>query len=220
LLEIIFIHIPKTAGTTIFKLIERNYSPDEIIKFKKNIFKKYPDKEPASVLSEMIQPSTKVLIGHCNYRDLSLVLKQNPNVKLVTFLRDPVDRVISNFKFFRKRILTGKAKKKQLQRVHEPLMTYARRPGSINRMTKILKGVNLEDLYFIGIFETLENDIQELFLSLNLEIESIPHENKNSIIETSDITISSSDIQQLKSLNHQDILLYNKARQLRRHNPT
>lgn len=219
MLEIIFIHIPKTAGTTIFKLLEKNYRPGELIKFKKNIFKKYPGKEPASILSEMIQPSTKVLIGHCRYRDLSLVLEQNPDVKLVTFLRDPADRVISNFKFFRKRILTGKAKKKQLQRVHEPLMTYARRPGSINRMTKILKGVKLEDLYFIGFFESLENDIQELFLSLDLEIESIPNENKNSVVETSDITISNSDIKKLKSLNHKDILLYNRARQLRKQKP-
>lgn len=211
MLKIIFIHIPKTAGSTVFELLKRNFKPHEIVKFHKSQFNEYPKKDRAETLLDSLNSYSKVLHGHFTYQDLRLVIQHHPNAKIITFIREPTDRVISNYKFFKKRILTGKAKKKQEFRINESLLDYARRFNSRNRMSTILKGMKFSDLYYLGFFETFESDIQKLFKILNLEIESIPRINENNLIKPSDISVSKFQHILLYIINHRDVMLYRKA---------
>lgn len=89
---IIFLHIPKTAGST-FKQILRNEYPEnkrfEIVV-----------RDKALMTDEFLQlPSDKkesldLLYGHMEF---GLHQKFQKEVKYITFLRDPVSRVISNY---------------------------------------------------------------------------------------------------------------------------
>jgi hypothetical protein len=215
MLQIIYIHIPKTAGSTMLRLFRVNYKDSEIVHVKRSLFNKNPETAPAKLLLNSIKPQTKVLHGHFTFNELHLVIDKYPDAKLITFLRQPVDRVISNYTFFKKRILTGKVEKDQKHRINEHLTTYAQLPKSRNRMHTFLDGLKLDELYFIGLVETFESDCKKLFQSLNLNIETIPFANKNMLIRASDLSVSGNEIKELEKLNQKDILLYRKVLKLR-----
>ena len=84
-------HIPKTGGTTFRWILINNYSwrHFDFPEYRKVIIK--PDNFP---FSSFILKQIKSLSGHwLRYSyDLKLLL---PNIKFVTFLRDPISRIIS-----------------------------------------------------------------------------------------------------------------------------
>lgn len=94
---LIFVHIPKTAGTTLSTIITKQYKPTEIFTFNPSIslskqiynFKKNPD----STIRKL-----KLIQGHFYY-GLHNLLPQK--CTYITFLRDPVDRLISYYYFIR-----------------------------------------------------------------------------------------------------------------------
>ncbi len=91
--QIYFLHIPKTAGTSLRKVIESQFSPEEIC--------------PCSVmqeLSEVVQRDASelaaypLIAGHLGYTVVSL-LPTPPRV--ITMLRDPIARTISRFNYMK-----------------------------------------------------------------------------------------------------------------------
>jgi len=82
-----FVHIAKTAGTS-FKLILHHYFPEHLIA--KNVT------EADFIKNRSIANEGNYLLyyGHCNHDFHKLLPGTN---KIITFLRDPVQRVISNF---------------------------------------------------------------------------------------------------------------------------
>jgi len=86
----IFVHIPKTAGSTLRTLMTANYAPNEILHL-------YGDpKEILATAAAHIGKTTsyRLIQGHTPYgthRFLGL-----PNARYLTFLRDPIDRFLSD----------------------------------------------------------------------------------------------------------------------------
>lgn len=214
MLEIIFIHIPKTAGTTVVDLLKRNFRPGEVVHYKKKLYTDIPKKRRQEAILNLITPNSKVLYGHFSYQDLKLIIQEHPHVKVVTFVRKPADRVISDFKYFKTRILTGSTSGNKS--IKEPLITFARRSGKKNLMSSVLKGISLESLYFLGIFESFEDDARNLLMKLNLEADSIPKTNINTITTNSDITVTPFHKAMIAALNYQDLILYQKALRLKK----
>jgi hypothetical protein len=134
----------------------------------------------------------------------------------VTFIRNPVDRVISNYKFFKKRILTGEASKNHS--INESLLKYAHRSGCKNKMSKMMDGSSKKDLYYIGRFESFEEDVRELFYKLNLKVDIIPKSNVNKVIPSSDIVCTPFHRAVIAMQNYRDLILYQKTMWLKRVN--
>ncbi len=94
----IFLHIPKTAGFTLQKIIERQYPPQSIYTLE-------PSNELESIhefqnLSQARRAQIRLLKGHLNMgQKLHEFLP--PPVTYFTILRDPVERVISHYCFVR-----------------------------------------------------------------------------------------------------------------------
>ncbi len=90
--KLIFVHIPKTAGTSLTDYLSTFYKPDKI--YSGQTMLDYQQVEPASLLN------FDFLKGHIFYH----YIKSNPELEeyqLITILRNPVERVISLYRFWR-----------------------------------------------------------------------------------------------------------------------
>jgi hypothetical protein len=91
---VIFLHIPKTAGTTLHRIIERQYPPTQVYSLDET-----HDFDDFSSLSEARRAELSVLKGHMIF-GLHEYLP-GPSAYF-TLLREPADRSISNFHFVRR----------------------------------------------------------------------------------------------------------------------
>lgn len=96
---LIFVHIPKTAGSTLSSILERQYDPSKTWKFYPtyssaresfNYFQKLPESERIKF---------KLVSGHIYY-GLHDLLPQPSTY--ITMLRDPIDRLVSSYYFIRR----------------------------------------------------------------------------------------------------------------------
>jgi hypothetical protein len=85
--QVFFLHIPKTAGSSITELVKQQYRPEEIC----------PYYHRSHLAGGEVQPSWRLLWGH-----LPLELRTKLRSPFVfTFLRDPVERFISEYHYVR-----------------------------------------------------------------------------------------------------------------------
>ena len=93
---VIFLHIPKTAGTTLHRIIERQYSPEQIVSFGPDA---HQSVEAFKALSEKRRAQIRMLKGHMGFglhRYLPTGSRCGQAVYF-TLMRDPVERVISHY---------------------------------------------------------------------------------------------------------------------------
>jgi len=133
---VIFVHISKTAGTTLRRVIQHQFQPHEIFEF-------YRDKrkEPQvginkfNELSENRKGAIKFISGHIGFGVHEFL--QRPYT-YITVLRNPIDRVVSQYYF----LLTKKNFKEQNKTFEEFLQTEIR---GRNLMTLYLSGALLKN---------------------------------------------------------------------------
>lgn len=93
---IIFLHIPKTAGTTLHRIIERQYQPEQL--YSPGLTKGHAVGELAK-LSKERRAQIRMFRGHMGFG----VHRHLPRPSTyMTVLRRPVDRVISYYYFIRR----------------------------------------------------------------------------------------------------------------------
>ncbi|HEY2713404.1 MAG TPA: sulfotransferase family 2 domain-containing protein [Chthoniobacterales bacterium] len=97
---IIFLHIPKTAGTTLNRIIEWQYNPLSIFTIDPYGFR--ATAERLRQLPEERRRRLRMVRGHCYY-GLHNLLPQGATY--LTMLRDPVKRLLSSYFFIQRRPL-------------------------------------------------------------------------------------------------------------------
>lgn len=85
-----FMHLVKTAGTTVREILRRHYGPDE--------FYSPPDGPELETMPVAQLRRFRCIAGHVDHRFLAR-FQERPRV--MVFLRDPVDRVMSHYWFHR-----------------------------------------------------------------------------------------------------------------------
>jgi hypothetical protein len=95
---LVFIHIPKTAGSTLRAIIGRQYRNQEIFRIHWNFDRNDPFASFLKLPQEK-QDKTKIVYGHIPF-GLHEYVKRS--VLYFTLLRDPVDRAISHYYHIRK----------------------------------------------------------------------------------------------------------------------
>jgi len=94
---LIFHHIPKTAGRTFYEILERQYKDYPV-------FRTEPGNELESVKKFKTLPKNKREEYKLIYGHLALSLKDfvSPDVKVCTFIRNPLKQVISSYLHIRR----------------------------------------------------------------------------------------------------------------------
>jgi hypothetical protein len=207
MLEIIYLHIPKTAGTSLLEWLGQHYAQEQIIPIKRNIFEQNPHRNPEEILLDLCTDKARVLHGHFTWQECRLVREKHPQALCLTFLRNPIDRVYSNYLYFQKRIRENKVNPEHLSRDKEGLLDYAHLPQSRNRMHTFLEGSHKKDFSFVGSFENFEQDTKALASALGLSFDRIPKANVNPLGAQKN-PLNKEEIEIIGSLNQKDIALY------------
>jgi hypothetical protein len=101
----VFIHIPKTAGSSLsteiarmrppYHNIHRRYFHGETVTFSSI------EEEVASVIDSGAMASARSCSGHFTWDQAEPIRRARPDARFVTFLRDPVRRLISDYRYSR-----------------------------------------------------------------------------------------------------------------------
>ena len=209
-LELISLHIPKTAGTSFRLILESVYGSNEVMRVDLPIDDPKLKVNKEDYNSDRL-PKAKVIHGHFNYELLSSEVRLPDQVPIVTWVRDPVERVISNYFYLSDRLESILDEKNRgvniLSKLKRNLKEYAQCEINRNRQSKFLKGLNLDDITFIGVVENFEEEIKVLAKILGWKnVESVK---VNSTKKKDFVDQEIRDI--IYEMNLKDVELYNSV---------
>lgn len=208
-IQLISLHIQKTGGSSLLKTLCQTYGHDHVYWYRR---RNYQGHNSNTSLEKVVPAGSKVLHGHFHYSQVKK-LHRKGNAFLITFLRNPVERIVSRYYFTKKELSENPGHPKQNQR-HDSLLEFAARERNINKMSKYLDGIPLEKIDFIGFTEDFDQDIRLLGQKLGWKKVPLFHEKDNRDFYQR-YPVSDEERQQIASWNEADIKLYNQARGIR-----
>ncbi|MGN4501030.1 sulfotransferase family 2 domain-containing protein [Bacillus cereus group sp. MYBK30-2] len=215
----IHLHMPKTAGTTLKVLMRKNYPPEKIIDLYDS-FRSH--EEVVKKLNSLPLEETEWINCHLSF---GIHEHLSRPATYVTILRDPIERIISDYFFILNN--PGHGLHKEVSRMD--LLDFQSQAIHTNKQCKVILGLPLaesvnrndvkkaqkilEDYFcFVGITELFTESaflMKELFNWPRIKIS-----NRNVTINRPKATeISDEVIQKIRENNKVDIALYEHARQ-------
>ncbi|MEM8805756.1 MAG: sulfotransferase family 2 domain-containing protein [Cyanobacteria bacterium P01_G01_bin.38] len=217
MVEIVSVHIPKTAGSAFGTLfLQKIYSKNQI----------YSDYNFASIQDSLheISPQTKVVHGHFHANKYS---SSFPKAKMIVWLRNPVERLISHYFFW----MNQENFQDDPGGLHAAFIK--QKPSfydfcHLNRIKNsisngYLNGVDLKKFYFVGVQEFFGQDIQDLAGLMHVRLpRSAKRDQKLNTNrypsyqkEKESILADKALIEEIKSVNYIDMKIYEEALSLR-----
>lgn len=208
MVELISVHVPKTAGTAFRHILLRVYGIEQVQE-------DYPPNKiynPGDPLEENI----KVIHGH-----FSPVKYQGyfPNAKRIVWLRNPIFRLISEYFY----ALTIKDENNVIHRklIEENLgiLEFSKLPAMQNFQSKKLQGMNLKEFDFVGLQEFYAEDLKDLKTLMGWSDFTMSVQNSNQYPDyyqkLQEILNDYQLMNQLAIVNSKDMELYQEALNLR-----
>ena len=158
---VIFLHVPKAAGSTLNRLIEWEYPLGEMYSVDPVFYRR--SWAHLRRLSKKRVRKTRIFKGHLLF-GLHTVLPQRATY--ITVLREPVDRVISSYYFMRNSKLQPLYWKFRVE--NWSLEDFVRRSPRENVQCKILAGVEYAKPCTVEIYETAKENLVRYFSVVGL----------------------------------------------------
>ena len=137
MIDLISIHIAKTGGRSFYEILRNEYG--EALDTRSRRVDYFPGKDYNNVLIDRIPDKVRVLHGHLHYKHVKDI-HQKYRPKIITWLREPVDRVISNYFYMISRVREVGEKHSHYSKHDHTLLEYAK-DSVPNKMSKCLKGL-------------------------------------------------------------------------------
>ena len=222
----LFIHIPKTAGSSLGTEIARELRPY------RNIHVEYDDDGDSH--SVKLQKAVDRFIadgqtiqfrsasGHLTMQHALQIRAAFPRAKFLTMLRHPVARVISDFRY--QRTPMHPLHKEFIER-YPTLSDYARSEESQDKMFRFLASdpempfaaalSEIEEmLSFVGLVEMYPMSFNVLFRLFKLDLMPKEHRRRTETNEYNVVENSSEIFDEVRQLNPRDVLLFDTFRKL------
>lgn len=206
MLPLFFVHIPKTAGTS-FRLGAEKIFDKEAIVYDYGLkspattpfVSKFLYEEPKDFWGfkkACLENNAAMIGGHVNAnRFLSLFGVKNT----LTFLRDPLQRMASEYSHFVRHYDYNGS-------FHD----FYSRPIMHNRQNKILQGVDIEAIGFLGLTEQYSQSLEIINSRYSIEVPG-RKDNVGRKKSESSHDVSPEDVKEFNRINKHDIALYNRA---------
>jgi hypothetical protein len=214
-LKLISVHIPKSAGTSFRNTLREVYGADQVVRLDINL------EDEAIRVNEQLWDKKKlsrdIQVAHGHFSPLLFekYFRSSP-APFITWLRDPVERVISNFYYLEKRLkeeLDEEGKGLNiLSKMQRTLSEYVADPINQNRIAKFLQGRSLDDFAFVGIQEYYAEDLVQLGQKLSWK--EVPHYHHNATGKSRNVSATLRD--EITRCNQEDVALYEYALSLRK----
>jgi hypothetical protein len=213
---LIFLHIPKTAGTTLNRIIEWQYSPFEI--FTMDPYRIRATPERLKRLPERRRRRLRMVRGHMLY-GVHEYLPQGASY--FTMLRDPVARAISTYYFILRRPLNPLHRKVKGERlgIEDCIRMFPQRHNLQCRLIAGIKDVSstgdqrlldmakenlLKSFSVVGICERFEESLMLMATTFDWEIPFY----KNCKVSKTRPQINSGTVEMIRDHNRLDVELY------------
>ena len=218
-----FLHIPKTAGTTLNTILDDNLPKDRIL----SLYTESQHRALADICYDDLA-LYKLVRGHVFITDFTEILDGPVPFRVFTFLRDPVQRVISEFHFLKR--WPKSHLYDYLNRNDVSLLEYVTSDEKVlrnrgrNNMVNSLSGVRGADLdegldlawhhlkdrfAFFGILERFDESL--LMLKRLMGLGSAFYERQNVRGTSLDAPLTREEFEIICEHNRYDLLLYERA---------
>jgi len=220
----IFVHIPKTAGSSFATELSQKRRPY------RNIHVDYSDTATphrvkmqmavAQFVSDFQTTAFKSCSGHMNMPDVLSIKNAVPSARTITFLRHPVARVISDFRYAR---TPAHPPHREFIAEFPTIESYIESSSSQNKMCKFLspqRDMNISELIdyldstmsFIGLVEMYPMCFNIIFRLVGLNEFPKIRRNKTNTTEDNLVVESPALMARIRETNTGDIALYKFVR--------
>jgi sulfotransferase famil protein len=200
---IISVHIPKCGGTSFQHVLQDIFGKGRVwLNYTANLSEGRP---PATA----IPWRTKCIHGHF----LSDSFDQAaPQAALITWLRHPVERVVSNYHHFFRHPDPANPTYRELRERNLSLGEFAALPAMRNEASRYLAGKPASAFRFVGITERFDESLEVFGACFGLTLPSRrPRENVNPERLTESYPLPRGLYDQILAMNLQDFSMYHSA---------
>jgi len=198
LIRYLSVHIPKTAGVSIRNILKEHFGPGFVLHY-------WQITDAWGRVLAQVPPDATCIHGHYQTDKLTRLF---PEARLLTWVRDPVERVVSSY-FHRLR--DPDPQHPVCRELHEKKLSvveYASLPLVRNEMARFLGSKQPADFFFIGIVEQFEASFALMARLLGITGTSLRRDNVNPEKPAGRYTLDPSVRREIEALNELDADLY------------
>jgi hypothetical protein len=221
--KIFSIHIPKTAGTFFGQVLQSiqpeiiffNYGPGSTatrIYIHNRLVEPSAGKSHQTFFFDYLKRRDKgvaIMHGHVWERRF---YDENPNAKLLCWLREPVQRLYSHYEFFKRQPHPGNERYENFKKRKQSFLEFATDQLNVNRQTTILDGILMKEFSFVGIVEEIDQSLQKYSEAFNqtFVVDDSYSLNQNSNRRGEQYQINETELKVIKEENQDDYNSYNR----------
>lgn len=202
--ELISVHVPKTAGTAFTRILLKVYGPEKVL------LDYIYDKDYQRWFMKNGNPQIKVIHGHFRSKKYN---QHFPEAKKIVWLRNPISRLISYY-FFNQSFRRGRFYH-FIQEKSTSFQEFIEIPENQNIMSFYFQNQKIEDFYFVGIQEFFQEDFNQLKTMLSWPDVKVNKENTNLYSDykaiKKEILSAPKVVARVEQLNQEDMELYQRA---------
>ncbi len=213
-IELVSLHIPKTAGTSFRSVFIDNVGEQNFAKV--DIFNSGRIKVNDEYFSDnKLNSTVRAIHGHFPYSVLLDRFEINPSTQFVTWVRNPIERVLSNYYFLRNVIqerINEQQDENLFERIGKSLEEFASHPENQNVISKFLNEAPLEEFTFIGVQDQFDSELVRFQNLLSWQVTNRSHNvtpNKRKRVEH-----KAEILDFIRMHNQEDMELYQRVKAL------
>lgn len=207
-LELVYVHFPKAAGTSLIRALDSHYGDALLKDYTHSPTDDWTD-DPAYV-----PEGTRAVCGHFHANRYSAY---HSGALRFTFLREPVDNLVSIYYFWQRFPSTGDATHDRFLTERPTIFDFAAYPELQQLASRgYFGGVDLGELDFVGFFERRGEGLAKLSamsgipVDAGLHVNRTPHEFDH---ERQELWADRDAIGALRDALREDVAFYERARQ-------